>query len=543
LGFQTGAAALQQAPASNQQMRLRNEASKFLKRASKYWHSAPLITGRLLHPTDKEEHEKLARRAMDDGSPLARASQLLFELNDIGGLVDLCLTAAANFTGSKSAFKREEGDSIPSDMFTWEYDLYHRNTTNQRDSDIVGSGVEVTARDAMRTCHAILFHYLLDLLATNRHELVEQMLSICAGSKDSTFLEALYQHLIDKDHVDTLLRIDSEHLERWLKGKSKSSDREFELTLLWRFYILHHKDTAAGEIMWIRACDTSRKLALVQRIEFLRKALFSYNSFLGDNTTQLSLPISRVKTLSSSQGTVYPTREAVEHALSEVKAKLDVAQIQQRIARALKSIPSVSPDKMEVLESSLLSVSDLFNDYAVQWNLFDIGLAIMASCEYQDRDTTDMLWKSVICQELLPCATKSQVAFNFLQTLSKESILTESVTFCAPGRPLHDDMLLFESGTWVHRLKERVAQVGRELLGKKTDYMFPLDFIIMILEGLREALDVAAGSTSEAWPLNSVIEAGASYSSVLKCYADSATEEDTLIGRAGEAKRYVSLVV
>ena len=52
--------------------------------------------------------------------------------------------------------------------------------------------------------------------------------------------------------------------------------------------------------------------------------------------------------------------------------------------------------------------SSLYNDYAGPFNLCDICLLILCTCKEESPSVIDTLWRSIICEEVLPCQTESE---------------------------------------------------------------------------------------------------------------------------------------
>lgn len=490
LGFRSAHAALGCAQGTANRAALTNQASSYLKRAARYWYSATLITGRILHAKDKRSYQQMALRAMQFDSPLAKAAAALIQLEDVVGVVDLCLETAFNFGGRRITQQSRDMVDVSADnksafMLFWEQGLYHRrragsdqssdaNTQNgllSASSAAPVSGADVTPKDALRTCHAIIFHHLSTLLDSSNRALADRMVAACSASSDNSFLQSFYEHLLKTSRVDTLLRIDSGEVENWLKIQTDSAN------LLWRHYMLLGKNALAGEVMWKRACDSQVEATVDERMEYLTRAMSSYNEALQD---------------SASGGMQWndsnpANRADLERVITQIRETLDVAILQRRLLNAISS--SALEEKLEgalysTLKSTLVPVSDLYNDYAGPLNLFDLCLLILHSCQHNDTNTIEILWKSILSEELVPCATRSKSAYHFLQNLITGSLVEENIVLVSGEHNRNNSGLpLFENRDWLNRLKGRIISLGKELFGKGADYVFPVEFIIANLEG------------------------------------------------------------
>jgi nuclear pore complex protein Nup155 len=51
------------------------------------------------------------------------------------------------------------------------------------------------------------------------------------------------------------------------------------------------------------------------------------------------------------------------------------------------------------------------------------------------------------------------------------------------GNDTANELLTYDTGEWIPRLRNRVTELGKELYGKGADYTFPIDLIVRELEG------------------------------------------------------------
>jgi nuclear pore complex protein Nup155 len=555
MGFRSAGEAMSCAPSSARRAALANQTAEYLKRAACHWYSAPLITGRILHGQENESYEHTALRAMRFDSPLAKAAAVLFQLQDVVGIVDVCLTASSNFGGRH---KKQEPPGSPgsifdsgSEMLPWERVLYHKrhhvpegnrgqndSTTPSSPSSALVLGAEVTPKDALSTCHAILFHYLSTLLDSPNTELARKMIEACAASPDKEFLHSLYEHLVRTKRFGALLQISSSDLETWLARP------EMDVELLWQYYREQGKDAQAGEVMRKHACETKPDLDIDVRINLLRKALSSYTVALqmsSDNGRGYAAPGWSRPLLSEAD------REELQSIYTEVSETLDVAVLQSRILRTVASSSLESKlDEQHVsrLKSTLIPVSDLYNEYAAPLNLSDVCLLILHSCRHSDASTIETLWRNVLCEEIFPCATHSADAYQFLQSLMAGSVVDESITLLAEGRT--SSLPLFEDAGWVLTLQDRIVSLGKEVYGNGADYVFPIDFLVSTLEGLRHSLlssksrAVSISGRGKPWPLEILVQVGVPFSASFEAYENLAVrEERELMGGIEAQRRYV----
>lgn len=485
LGFRSANDALSRPSTSPQRVVLSNQAAAYLRAASRHWYTPALVAGRFVSKNEDQSWDEVATNAKEAGSPLALAADILMKLGNVHGLVDMCLICAANFGGSKVPRdeRKELGEDVVQTMLGWERGLYHRpraeagNDTDVRSAgtQAIVSGIDVTAADALQTCHSIIFHYVSKLVGEageSNQRLANELVAACAASSDLKFVHSLYEHLLATNNAETALRIDNPSIENWLLNEKK------EVNLVWKYYTLHGRNVQAGDIMWKQALNSEDKVPLDQRIECLTRAANSYSSALG---TGGGLPSRRMgRALPEEQVTV----EMLQSRNAQIQEQLEVATIQKLILTTIVQSQDVNLEaaKMDALSYTLMNVSELYNEFACPLNLFNVCLLILETCRHNDYDSIRTLWKSIICEEILPCQTNSEAVVDYLSRLKHRSMLEEETIFYGVESS-NTTLPQFENGEWITRLRNRVTALGKELYGKGADYTFPLDLIVTELEG------------------------------------------------------------
>ena len=489
IGFRYANEALACPPGSSRRGVRVNDAVKYLKQAASHWFSPSLITGRILHNKDKESYNEIADRAFKYDSPLAKAVNLLMRLGETAGVVEICLLAATNFTGKKvpllAASETSLLDATTSHLLPWEKGLYHKRyvpgSSSESGEEASASnagalGVTVTAKDAVDTCYALIFSNLSKLLHSSDMQMASEMASFCAGSTDIDFLHAFFSYLLENNHKDTLLRIASPELEKWLGTLSTDPD------LLWKYYVTQGRHADAGEVAWRRAIDMNTELHLDDRVECLVRALDSYNN-AAEGT---SLAVQR-QWSTPGKHLVPQTQDEVRRSSTQVKETLDVARLQSRVLHTINTSKHELPEEdIKKLKFTLMSVSDLYNNFAFPMDMVDVCLLVLFTCGHDEPTHIQQLWKTLICEEVLPCSTRSEQAYRFLQTLAEGSLVdsVNNVKLLEGSASAEESEVLFESGNWMRKLEGRIVPLGKEMYGKGADYVFPVDFIVSCLEGM-----------------------------------------------------------
>eukprot|EP00980_Cylindrotheca_fusiformis_P001996 scaffold443_cov125-Cylindrotheca_fusiformis.AAC.45 len=511
IGFQSAQEALALPHGQSRRLVRSREAVEAFKKAAANWYSPPLITGRLLQTGESGGINEIVRRSRQGDSPLAKACDLLIELGDVAAVVDICLQTASNFKGGRIA-SLDTLDAFPSTrrIYPWEKGLYHRMQELNTLANTQGTsalGTTVTAEEAIETCRAIIFYHLTKLLdspiQTPQYQLGERMVSVCAAASDSTFLHAFFDHLFENNFKQVLLAIDSPDLEKWLREQKKD-----EPTLLLRYYNIHGKDLLAAQVAWGRANDSELELSLHERIEYLVQAAGSFGAAMN---RELANP------------------EELNREKKQVEERLNIARLQGRILQAIDSTKyEVSEEDVHALGHKLLSVNDLFNKYAMPFDMYENCLLLLHICRHDDKSYIQSFWKSLFCEEIFPCSTRSNTAFRSLRNFTEGSLMENPViTLVDQSSASGSDY--FESGLWMKRLEGRIVALGKEVLGTGGDNIFPIDFLVSCLEELRIAYVSSVSSDAikecQGWACSVLVAAGVPYLVALTAF-------DQLIERA-----------
>jgi hypothetical protein len=170
---------------------------------------------------------------------------------------------------------------------------------------------------------------------------------------------------------------------------------------------------------------------------------------------------------------------------------LTVARLQARI---LNSIRRVDPEEpCESLSSKLIPVSDLYNDFASSKALYDECLLILDACSSEDASAIRTVWKNIIWDEILPCATIDESTYERLLSFVDDPSYHNGIKLIPTSETAHGQRWI-EDGDWVRNLVERVERLGKSLirvtvilaenvLRYEARATFPVDFLLSQLEG------------------------------------------------------------
>ncbi|EDO30041.1 predicted protein, partial [Nematostella vectensis] len=220
---------------------------------------------------------------------------------------------------------------------------------------------------------------------------MELTLTLALSSGDELWHVSLYQWLIDNALTDRLLEIKSVHLEAYLKHKTAAqypNDLKM-LDLLWRHYEKTKNYAAAARILSKLAERESGDVSLVQRLEYLSRAIMSAKS-------------SNLRTSSSKEG----------EFLHELEEKLEVARIQSQVYEALSRRHASRPsphlqDALNQLNNRLVDVTTLYGEYADLFSLAECKLAIVHCAGHYEPTLIETLWREIIDKELKESSSSS----------------------------------------------------------------------------------------------------------------------------------------
>ena len=464
LGFKSAHEALAAAPESQGRKMKAKEAANYLNMAAKNWYSPTLITGQLLQTRDSEGFGEVAQQAIQHNSPLAKACSFLAELGDVANLVNICLATASNFTSKEGRFGH---NTVSQGSHSWEVGLYHNRlgllaSTNSSGSPgtSVALGTHVTPKDAVTTCYSLVFYHLSKFLqsplGSTSRQMGENMVSACAyheSDGNGEFIRAFFDFLLRNGQKDVLLRITSQKLEDWLVEREKQDPG-----LLMKFYQIQGKHREAGDLALRRANDPSER-TIHDRIELLETAVASF-----------------------SASTVFPNSSRSMD--QEVETLLEVAKLQAQALRLMDSagIGDRLVEEKKRLEYTLLTASDLLNNVTWCLEMHELCLLLFSVCKCDDIGHIQKLWKSYLSSMILPCATRNVVVCKQLENFVEgTNIEDRQILLLGPADSV--DYHLFEDGLWPSNMKDAVVRMGKEIIGRGTDFVFPVDFIANCLEG------------------------------------------------------------
>ena len=137
--------------------------------------------------------------------------------------------------------------------------------------------------------------------------------------------------------------------------------------------------------------------------------------------------------------------------------------------------------------------SDLYNNWAKPYGLWDLCLVIIANCNHGDREEIASLWRSIILRNVPPPHTAQALQF-FRQKHSEWSIL---------GPPAPPSLSRFEDGDWIQVVAQTIITTGRDVMGGSSGMegrstgAFPLSMLCSDLEQLTAIMNLATQGSEQ----------------------------------------------
>ncbi|KAF8971407.1 nucleoporin [Flammula alnicola] len=194
------------------------------------------------------------------------------------------------------------------------------------------------------------------------------------ASEDEMFHSTLYDWLIGRGLADDLLEMRPAFLEAHLR-REPATVQKFQL--LWQFYVKNGQPLRAAEVLGTLAESTQFDLHLDVRLEYL------------------TLAVANAKSHPISAGGRHETAIAF---LTDLEEKLDVAQVQLEIYNTL--LPHVNDDptvgeRINSLSKQLFTMTDLYQKFAVPFDLPAIKLLCLHVSEHRDESVVRPIWNQI----------------------------------------------------------------------------------------------------------------------------------------------------
>lgn len=259
--------------------------------------------------------------------------------------------------------------------------LYEQRTSGSRSPFVtVGSSIPAS-QDAA------------GLSQSEANDQVNQLVRSALQSPDELMHMAVFNWLLSKKLAADLIAVHQPSLETYLLRTSELTQSPDIYDLLWKYYEKNMNHAAAAKILYKLAVRPGPSIPLLQRIEYLARAVMCMRSDQVGYAPQLGV------------------------FLRELEDKIDVARIQQRILDAVTNLTGrhrLAEDAVVRLNSSLLEITQLYEEFCEPFNLWECKLAIIHCSGHCDLALVETIWLNVIESELTAC---SSVTSNDMMTV------------------------------------------------------------------------------------------------------------------------------
>ncbi|KAG5319570.1 NU155 protein, partial [Pseudoatta argentina] len=375
------------------------------------------------NPEDKECYLQSALMLCKEVAPrlnLNAVCQQFVACQFYTGVLELCICCAERIDSNNAAshyYKNNEPieDQEGNLAFTKRSEIYKEFTTmldhlyHQSISNPLTPTIPSKPGPPLQTASTAVVIPAKEIL----HEIIDDALH----APCETLHSSIYTWMVDRGLHGELVAFAAPSLETYLNRVNAPE-------LLWQFYERNKNHAAAAKILDSLATKVGAEISLSKRVEYLARAVVCMRSDQTGYAPYLGI------------------------FLRELEDKLEVARMQQQILEIISNQQNLF-DSMIVtdaklrLNSSLLDITQLYEEYAEPLQLWECKLAIIHCSGHQDDMLIKGIWTNIIDNEL------------------------ENAT-----EPSNEDKITI--------LMCKIKVLGQEYIG--SPHCFPIDFLVKQLE-------------------------------------------------------------
>ncbi|KAJ2920291.1 hypothetical protein MD484_g125, partial [Candolleomyces efflorescens] len=228
------------------------------------------------------------------------------------------------------------------------------------------------------------------------------------ASEDEMFHSTLYDWLIERNLADDLLEMRPPYLEAHLRRDPPTVQK---YQLLWQFYVKNGQPLRAAEV------------------ERLPHTIVRFDLHLDSRVEYLTLAVANAKSHPISAGGRHETAIAF---LTDLEEKLEVAQVQLEVYQTLLPHIDDAPEvgnRIRQLSERLFTMTELYQDYAVPFDLPNIKLLCLHVSEHRDEGLVRPIWNQIfdeILQSSPDVVVQSDLIFKRVTSLGQRFYPSES---------------------------------------------------------------------------------------------------------------------
>ncbi|KAF2013061.1 non-repetitive nucleoporin-like protein [Aaosphaeria arxii CBS 175.79] len=217
---------------------------------------------------------------------------------------------------------------------------------------------------------------VISVIDRRKHEAYEQI----NNSEDEVFQNYLYDWYLSRGWADRLLEISSSYVVDYLRRSSATNMSHADL--LWRYYA-HYSDFLSAAEVQFELAKGDFDLSLEKRIEYLSRAKANAST--------------RVTGFSEMGAR---NRQSRQELLRNISDHLDIANIQDDILQKIKNDPRLQGERrqgvLQLLDSKILTLDELYHQYADQAGYYDISLLIYHAADHRSIPDVRSTWTNLI---------------------------------------------------------------------------------------------------------------------------------------------------
>ncbi|EJU01086.1 nucleoporin-domain-containing protein [Dacryopinax primogenitus] len=217
--------------------------------------------------------------------------------------------------------------------------------------------------------------------------------ALALQSEDEIFHYSLYQWFVDNGQETRLLELHTPFIEIFL---TQPPPLLWKHELLWQFYVRNNRSTEAAYILNEMAYSTDDSLTLEQRISYLSRAV--------SNAKSLSAP--------APVGDQSPVE-----FLTDLEERLEVAQLQAETYSRLQQQlgrDTASLDALKKLGSQLWTITDLWQQFAMPYDMDFIKLLILHVSNHSDLNLVMGTWRRIFETAKETAASQGRAAHDYI---------------------------------------------------------------------------------------------------------------------------------
>ncbi|KAJ8602608.1 hypothetical protein CTAYLR_009537 [Chrysophaeum taylorii] len=395
------------------------------------------------------------RSPNDAETALPVACDALLDANFAPAAVEVAVACARNFEeGDSSSY-----DALHSEQHHWELGLYRGGGGGGG----AGSKKKKKKKKARDACYAIA----ADVARAAPHPAVLKA-ALSPTAAPEWFASQIVRDTLDRDERALLEVRLSTSLAKLLERQAPQ--------VLWRHHLHWRRDAEASSLM--ERLATAPDLSLDVRIGYLVRAVeAARRAGLDDESRRLeeALELARLQHR-CALATLDLARKATSSSTSSSEGGGGATKQELQAAHA-------------TLSSSLLPVSELYNDFASKFDHWDVCLAVMHATNQGDAKYAELLWRSIL-RRAVPLRSRDEETRAKLKDpawWSDDDVMDDALAHLrSPPTGF------FEDGDWipplVHLVSRLTADLGARSLDARGDARFslalPLAPIVALLHKL-----------------------------------------------------------